>query len=196
MESIVAAGRIEVGDDNALVRRAADGDAGAFDMLVTTRLDRCYRLAYSILANEADAADATQDAFVLAWRQLPRLRDLASFDGWLNRIVANAARMSRRHRVRLREIQVDPVDDDGVATGPERADLVAGGQIDRVASVDAIGRAFDRLREQDRLILVLHHVEDRSVAEIAQTLGVPVGTAKWRLHAARRALETAMEVEA
>ena len=72
----------------------------------TARIDRCYRLAWSILANDADAADATQDALVSAWRQLPRLRDPAAFDGWLNRIVANAALMARRHRVRLREVSV------------------------------------------------------------------------------------------
>jgi RNA polymerase sigma-70 factor (ECF subfamily) len=197
VQSIAAAQRLEASGANALVRRAALGDAAAFDLLMTTRVDRCYRLAYSILANEADAADATQEGFVLAWRQLPRLRDLSAFDGWLNRIVANAARMSRRHRVRLREVQVTPrADDERSFSEPEHADPAAGRQIESVASADAFGRAFDRLREQDRLILVLHHLEERPLAEIARTLGVPVGTAKWRLHRARQALERAMEVEA
>ena len=68
--------------------------------------------------------------------------------------------------------------------------------MDEFVDNDAIGRAFDRLRPQDRMILVLHHVEERPVAEIARSLGIPVGTAKWRLHAARRALEKAMEAEA
>ena len=94
--------------DEALVRRARRGDAAAFEVLVDTRIDRCYRIAWSILSNDADAADATQDALVAAWRQLPRLRDPAAFDGWLNRIVANAALMARRHRVRLREVSVRP----------------------------------------------------------------------------------------
>jgi RNA polymerase sigma-70 factor (ECF subfamily) len=199
VQSIAAAAQARESGDDALVRRAAIGDAGAFALLVATRIDRCYRLAFSILANEADAADATQDAFMLAWRQLPRLRDLSAFDGWLNRIVANAARMSRRHRVRLREVQVTQgADDSGASHAPqqERADPVAGTEMDRIASADAIGRAFDRLREQHRLILVLHHVEERPLAEIARTLGIAVGTAKWRLHEARRALERAMEVEA
>ncbi len=197
MESITAAQRGEASSADALVRRAASGDAGAFDVLVTTRVDRCFRLACSILGNEADAADATQEGFVSAWRQLPRLRDLASFDSWLNRIVANAARMSRRHRVRLREVQVGPrTDVAGMPSQPEHADPAAGRQIESVASADAVGRAFGRLREQDRLILVLHHVEERPLAEIARTLGIAVGTAKWRLHRARQALEQAMEVEA
>ena len=71
-----------------------------------------------------------------------------------------------------------------------------GPQMDEFVDNDAIGRAFDRLRPQDRMILVLHHVEERPVAEIARSLGIPVGTAKWRLHAARAALEKAMEAEA
>src|SRR6266581_930460 len=76
----VAAGSATSADD-ALIRRARSGDAAAFEVLVDTRIDRCYRLAFSILSNDADAADATQDALVAAWRQLPRLRDAAVFDG-------------------------------------------------------------------------------------------------------------------
>ena len=184
--------------DAALIRRAGHGDLAAFDQLVASRLDRCFRLAWAILENEADAADATQDAFMAAWRQLPRLRDPAAFDGWLNRIVANAARMARRHRVRLREVQVrpmtPPVEELATAAIPDpRRDR---SDVEAVVERDAIGRAFDRLRPQERAILALHHVDERPVAEIARTLGIPVGTAKWRLHAARRALERAMEAEA
>jgi RNA polymerase sigma-70 factor, ECF subfamily len=185
--------------DDALVQRARKGDAAAFDALVASRLDRCYRLAWSILLNDADAADATQEAFVAAWRQLPRLRDSGAFDGWLNRIVANAARMSRRHRIRLREVQVRPVEaGSGEGEPPSQRHLPPDtpSDFDRVLDADAIGRAFDRLRDHERLVLTLHYVEERPVAEIARTLGVPVGTAKWRLHSARRALEQAMEVEA
>jgi RNA polymerase sigma-70 factor (ECF subfamily) len=183
--------------DDALVRRARSGDAAAFGVLVDTRIDRCYRLAWSILSNDADAADATQDALVSAWRQFPRLRDVAVFDSWLNRIVANAALMARRHRVRLREVSVRPPDPGAESPQPEpRQDLHARTQMDEMVDNDAIGRAFDRLRPKDRMILVLHHVEERPVAEIARSLGIPVGTAKWRLHAARAALEKAMEAEA
>ena len=196
MGSIAAAEQASAPDD-VLVRWAASGDAVAFERLIATRLDRCYRLAYSILGNDADAADATQEAVVAAWRQLPRLRDQRLFDSWLNRIVANAARMSRRHRVRLREVRVEPVTNDGrPADHAEHPDDAAGRQLDRVASADAIGRAFERLRERDRVILVLHHVEERPLREIARSMGVAVGTVKWRLHQARQALERAMEAEA
>ena len=197
MDAVTTAADAATSADDALVRRARTGDAAAFGILVDTRIDRCYRLAWSILSNEADAADATQDALVSAWRQLPRLRDAAAFDGWLNRIVANAALMARRHRVRLREVTVTPAYPDDDARPPEpRQDAHARTEADDIVDSDAIGRAFDRLRPKDRMILVLHHVEERPVAEIARSLGIPVGTAKWRLHAARTALEKAMEAEA
>ena len=197
MDAVTTATNSVTSADDALVRRARAGDAAAFGVLVDSRIDRCYRLAWSILANDADAADATQDALVLAWRQLPRLRDPGSFDGWLNRIVANAALMARRRRVRLREVSVRPAYPGDESPQPEpRQDPLARTAQDQFVDNDAIGRAFDRLRPQDRVILVLHHVEERPVAEIARSLGIPVGTAKWRLHAARSALEKAMEAEA
>ena len=196
MEAVSTAKDRVTSADDALVRRARSGDATAFEVLVDTRIDRCYRIAWSILANDADAADATQDALVSAWRQLPRLRDPGSFDGWLNRIVANAALMARRHRVRRREVSVTPAFPRDATPQPEPPEYLRArtGQ-DQFVDNDAIGRAFDRLRPQDRMILVLHHVEERPVAEIARSLGIPVGTAKSRLHAARTALERALEAE-
>jgi len=182
--------------DDALVRRAQTGDAVAFEILVDARIDRCYRLAWSILSNGADAADATQDALVAAWRQLPRLREPAAFDGWLNRIVANAALSVRRRRGRIREVSMRTYPDDDTPQPEPPRDPLARTAMDEFVDNDAIGRAFDRLRPKDRMILVLHHVDERPVAEIARALGIPVGTAKSRLHAARTALERALEAEA
>jgi len=182
--------------DAQLIERARRGDAASFDLLVAGRLNRCYRLAWSILLNDADAADATQDGFLAAWRELPRLRDTAAFDGWLNRIVANKARMFRRHKTRLREVQVTPVGESGAggSVPPERpAPSNEPSPFDRVDDADAIGRAFDTLRERDRVVLALYYVDDRPVAEIARVLDVPVGTVKSRLHFARLALEQALE---
>ena len=196
MQVLAPATRSASEADDALVRRAAAGEIAAFDTLLVARMDRCYRIAWSILANDADAADATQDAFVAAWRELPRLRDPRAFDGWLNRIVANASLMARRHRKRLREVPVSPAGSESEeAPTWEPASLAVTDPSDAVVGRDAMGRAFDRLRPAERAILVLHHVDQRPVAEIARTLDVPVGTAKWRLHAARKALEQAMEAE-
>lgn len=196
MRALTRAATTTTSADDVLVRLARTGDAKAFGILVDARIDRCYRLAWSILSNDADAADATQDALLAAWRQLPRLRDVAAFDGWLNRIVANAALMARRHRLRLREVAVTPAHPGDLPQEPEPPpDLRARTAFDDVIDNDAIGRGFDRMRPQDRLILVLHHVEERPVAEIARSLGIPVGTVKSRLYAARSALEKAMEAE-
>jgi RNA polymerase sigma-70 factor (ECF subfamily) len=197
VDAVTTAANVATSADDALVRRARAGDSAAFEALVASRIDRCYRLAWSILSNDADAADATQDALVSAWRQLPRLRNPAVFDSWLNRIVTNAALMTRRRRVRLREVSVRPAHPGADIDHPEpRQDLHARTPMDEMVDSDAIGRAFERLRPQDRVILVLHHVEERPVAEIAQSLAIPLGTAKWRLHAARLALQKAMEAEA
>jgi RNA polymerase sigma-70 factor (ECF subfamily) len=178
---------------DALVLRAQAGDVVAFEALVARRIDLCYRLAWSILRNEADAADATQEGFVAAWRDLPGLRDPGAFDGWLNRIVTNKALAARRRPIRIREVQVvGPNGSD--ADGPQ--DPAAHGSEDDLVNAHAIVQAFDRLRPDHRLILMLRYVEDRPVAEVARTLGVPEGTAKSRLYAARRELAYALEAEA
>jgi RNA polymerase sigma-70 factor, ECF subfamily len=193
VETVAAEGSVASREDS-LVVRAARGDQTAFDALVPGRIDRCYRIAWSILQNEADAADATQEAFVSAWRTLPRLREVAAFDGWLNRIVANASYTVLRRRRRLREIQPAEMTDDADRDVEAPPDHVT--ESDLFVERDAVRRAFDRLRPGERQILVLHHVDGRPVAEIARSLGVPEGTVKSRLHTARRALELAMVVEA
>ena len=94
------------------VERARTGDRAAFEVLVRSRVDRLHRTACAILGNEADAYDATQDAFLSAWQQLPRLRDVDAFDAWLTRIIVNACRMRLRARRAVREVQ--PIEPDGV----------------------------------------------------------------------------------
>ena len=198
MGPIATAERSAAATDEGLIRRAADGDVSAFDALAATRIDRCYRLAWSIVKNDADAADATQDAFVSAWRTLPRLRELGAFDGWLNRIVANASLTIVRRRRRLREVQPIQLPEDGESPDRWVDDATPDRPIESDVAVEreAMRRAFDRLRPAERAVLVLHHVDGRPVAEIASALAIPVGTVKSRLHGARRALERALEAEA
>ena len=169
---------------DTLVEMAARGDRRAFEELVEHRVDRVFRTARAILGNEADARDATQEAFISAWVQLPRLRDAARFDAWLNRVILNACRDALRKRHRSRETEF---------SGQE---LGTADSQREVAERAAFHAAFDRLSAADRSILVLHHLHQLPLAEIAGQLGVPVGTAKSRLHTARRALERALEAEA
>ena len=170
--------------DEDLVERAAGGDVHAFEELVAARLSRAFRTASAILGSEADAHDAVQDAFVAAWRQLPKLRDRARFDAWLNRTVVNRCRDVHRRRRRSREVALDGA--------MELAMDDAAGARDDMAALTA---AFERLSVDHRHLLVMHHLHRVPVADLARELGVPEGTAKWRLHAARAALTRALEID-
>jgi RNA polymerase sigma-70 factor, ECF subfamily len=174
-----------------LVERAQAGDQAAYEALIRSRLERLLRLALSIVGNEADARDAVQESCLKAWRELPSLRDAERFEAWLWRITINACRSSLRGRRRANVHEI-AVDDDASDAGPAQP----GGEFaDEVTVKDAIRRAFRRLDPEKRTILVLHHVEERPITEIAALLGIADGTAKSRLHAARRSLERALEAE-
>ena len=178
--------------DDGLLTLAAAGDADAFDALLRPRLDRLFRLAVAVTRSEADARDATQDACVLAWRELPRLRDRGRFDPWLSQIVVNSCRMllRRNRRGTIREISMD--DPLRPVTHEEPSDAA---EVDQFGETEAIQAAFERLDPAVRSLLVLHYVEGRPLADIARVIGSPVGTIKWRLSNARAALEKALKVE-
>jgi RNA polymerase sigma-70 factor, ECF subfamily len=179
--------------DDLLLERAAAGDRDAFDRLIRSRLDRLFRMAFAITRSEPDARDATQDACVLAWRELPRLRDRGKFDAWLSQILVNAARgvVRRASRIRVRELSTEP---SPAHDGP-RPEPAVSAETDAFADSDAIQRAFARLDGTTRALLVLHYVEGAPLADIAFATGSPVGTIKWRLSNARKALERALEAE-
>jgi RNA polymerase sigma-70 factor (ECF subfamily) len=181
--------------DAGLLERAARGDVEAFDALLRPRLDRLFRIAVAILRSEADARDAVQEGCVHAWSALPRLREHDRFDAWLTQIVVNDCRtlMRRHQRSRTREIHLDslPLDGDDAAGGL----LVADPTTDDLIEVEAVRRAFARLDPDSRSLLVLHYVDERPLREIGPLVGSPVGTVKWRLWRARRALIQALEGE-
>jgi RNA polymerase sigma-70 factor (ECF subfamily) len=178
-----AVGRTVPRDDD-LIAQARRGDHEAFTMLIEPRALRLLRTARAILGNEADAFDAAQEALVAAWVHMPGLRDVARFDAWLSRTLVNKCRDARRKRGRVREIDMAATDlriDDGAAERAQQKYILA---------------AFDRVSVEQRHILVLHYLHELPLAQIADQLHIPVGTAKSRLWAARRALEHALEAEA
>ncbi len=174
-----------------LVERARRGDPDAFVTLIEERQAAMARVAMAILGNRPDADDALQSALTSLWRELPRLRDVDRFEAWADRILVNACRLvlRRRRRQVVREIPPDPgpgadsgAPGDRSAASPEQA----------VVDRDVFDRAFETLDADARALLVLRHLEDRSIGEIAAVLGIPDGTVKSRLFTARRALEAAL----
>ena len=151
-------------------------------------MDGVYRVTMAVLGDEADARDAAQEAFITAWRQIRSVRDPAKFDAWLQRVAVNAARMTHRSRRRrgVREIPQSRL-------GAARPGPVDDGTPGDARVLDAALRTLDI---DQRSILVLHHLEGQSVAEIAGLLDIPVGTVKSRLHTARKALQGAIDAEA
>jgi RNA polymerase sigma-70 factor, ECF subfamily len=165
-----------------LVERARDGDDVAFAELVDLDGDLCYGIAYRILRDVERAQDAVQQAYLIAWRELPRLRDAERFSPWLYRLLVNACYEElRRHRRWISRISVLPAD------GPSGPDPIVS-----VVDRDALDRAFSRLTPEHRAVFVLHHHTGLPVADIADVVGVPVGTVKSRLHHATRSLRAAI----
>lgn len=180
---------MEAHDDPERIARARSGDASAFEALVEARVGPMTRTAMAILGREDEARDAVQDALITAWRELAALRDPAAFEAWLTRILVNRCRRGLRG-IRLRRVREIPVDAVLAADEPAAADHAAS-----VGERETLERAFDRLSVDERTLLVLHHLDGRSVASLAEVLDVPAGTAKSRLFAARRALDRALERE-
>ena len=191
MEAIVIGASL----DSDLVERARRGDADAFETIVRDRMGAVYRLSYAITGNEADAADATQDAFVAAWKQVHSLRDASRLEAWLGRIAINSARMVVRARRRRSIREIGHID---TRTHGDLSASPAGHMTASPAERDGamLAAALDRLDPDQRAILALRHLEDRGIPEIAATLGIPEGTAKSRLFTARKALQGELDREA
>jgi RNA polymerase sigma-70 factor (ECF subfamily) len=175
-----------------LVERARAGDREAFEVLVRSKVGTMYHTAVAILGHRADADDATQEAFISAWRRLDDLRDPDRFDAWLTRILVNACRSAIRRRTRRQVREVAARDDWTERARIDQAAVREPAFDESTAEADRFDRAFERLSNDDRALLVLHHLEERSVAEIGVRLGIPTGTVKSRLYRARGALERAL----
>jgi RNA polymerase sigma-70 factor (ECF subfamily) len=189
-----------------LVGRARHGDLDAFTALAGARLPAMTRTATAILGDETEAHDAVQEALISIWRELPTLREADRFEAWAGRILVNACRhaLKRRVRSRVREIQLSPEAADGPGFEESRGGAASlasaglasgGGRAESLGNEDALNRAFERLDAEQRALLVMHHLEERPVAEIAAIFGIPAGTVKSRLFAARRALQNALDRE-
>jgi RNA polymerase sigma-70 factor (ECF subfamily) len=171
--------------DNDLVERAQRGDRDAFAILARTHGDRLMAIAHQILRDVGRAEDAVQQTLVIAWRELPGLRDPDRFDAWLQRLLVNASYAEAR-RWRTWSANIRVLEMDGPA-GPDEALSFD----DR----DRIERGFRRLPPDQRAILVFTHYLGLAPTEIAERLGIPAGTVRSRLHYAHRAMRAAIEAD-
>lgn len=169
-----------------IVDQARQGDEEAFGALVRAVGDRCIYIAHRILRDTGLAEDAVQAALVTVWRELPTLRDLDRFEAWLHRILVNAcyaeARRSRRFTTSVVLLETDaPTANDAYLTVHDR---------------DQLDRGFRRLPPEQRAVLVFHHALGLSMPEVADHLGIPLGTAKSRLFYATVAIRAALDADA
>jgi RNA polymerase sigma-70 factor (ECF subfamily) len=169
--------------DRNLVERARSGDQEAFADLVHQVSDSLFGVARRILLDPGLAEDVLQNALVSIWRKLPHLREPDRFEAWAYRILVNAcyadAPRNRRWASAVRVLPVDRADD-----------------VDDIASIsdrDELEQAFRRLPLDQRAVFVLHHHVGLPLVAVAETLGIPDGTARSRLHYATRALRAALE---
>jgi RNA polymerase sigma-70 factor (ECF subfamily) len=172
--------------DRDLVERARKGDREAFAVLVHQVSDSLYSVAYRILRDTGLAEDVLQNALVLAWRRLPKLRDLDRFEAWIHRILVHACYdESQRTRSWRGSVTVFPIELAGATD-----------ETSQVADRDELERAFRRLTIEQRAVFVLHHYLGLPLVEVAELLGIPAGTVRSRLHYATRSLRTAIEAGA
>lgn len=168
-----------------LVEAAQHGDHDAFEALAISTGDRLFAIARLILRDVDRAQDAVQEALVQAWRALPQLRDPDRFDAWIRRLVVNACYDAGRRSKRW---------DAQVAVVPMQAPVADASHV--IADRDQLERGFRRLDPKQRAVIVLHYYLDLTVPEVADTLGIPEGTAKSRLHHAMAALRAALDADA
>jgi len=172
--------------DTELVIRAQDGDQDAYALVASEIADRFLAVARRILRDRDLAEDATQQALLAIWRDLPQLRDPGRFEPWSYRLLVNACYVEgRRERHWSPNLRVLPMDQ-----------VIADRSLDAVVDRDQLERGFRRLTIDQRTVVVLYHFLDKPLDEIARILGIPVGTAHSRLHHAMRGMRAALDADA
>jgi RNA polymerase sigma-70 factor, ECF subfamily len=169
-----------------LVIRAQQGDEEAFASLAVAMGGRLHSVAHRILRDLDLAEDATQQALLDVWRDLRQLRDPARFEAWSYRLLVHACYAEgRRARRWSPNLHLLPTEAGAAAEG-----------LSSVVDRDQLDRGFRRLSVDHRAVVVLHHYLDMTLDDVAETLGVPVGTVRSRLHYAMRALRAALDADA
>jgi RNA polymerase sigma-70 factor, ECF subfamily len=184
----------ETAGDEALVRRAQQGQMEAFEHLVARHRDKIYARAFSMLRNEDEAVDLSQEAWVKAWQRLNQFQGDSSFVTWITRIVINLCLDQLRRQKRQRTESIEQMDDD--MGGVERQMPVITPnpteRLEREELRQRIDRGLAQLSHEHRTVLILHEFEQMEYKEIAKTMGCSIGTVMSRLFYARRRMASLM----
>jgi RNA polymerase sigma-70 factor (ECF subfamily) len=170
-----------------LVRMAQEGDLASFEELVARHRDKIYGRAYSMMRNEEEALDVSQDAWVKGWQRLAQFQGDASFLTWMTRIVINLCLDQLRKQKRQRAESIEAMEEEG---GVERQMPVVNPNptagLERAELRERIDRAMGQLSNEHRTVLVLHEFEGLEYKDIARRMGCSIGTVMSRLFYARR----------
>lgn len=179
------------GDHDALLRRAAAGDAAAFREVFLRHRSDVARLVYRMVSSQADLEDVVQEVFVQVFRSLKDFRGQSKFTTWLHRVTVNVVLMHRRSAksrpVLTAEQPTELVADERMALPDEEAE--------RAERLRAFDRLLRRLADKKRIVFVLHELEGLSPSEISDIVAAPVLTVRTRLFYARRELEEMLKDE-
>ena len=177
-------------DDQTLVRAAQRGDMAAFEELVARHRDRIFARAYSMMHNEEEAVDLSQEAWVKGWQRLAQFQGESSFGTWMTRIIINLCLDQLRKQKRQRTESIEAMDEElgGVERQMPVVTVNPTAGLERSELRQRIDRALGQLSYEHRTVLVLHEFEEMEYKEIAKTMGCSIGTVMSRLFYARRKL--------
>ena len=177
-------------EDTALVREAQKGDTGAFEELVFRHRDKIYARAFSMMRNEEEAIDLSQEAWVKGWQRLVQFQGESSFTTWMTRIVINLCLDQLRKQKRQRAESIEEMDEEsgGVERQMPVVTINPTERLERGELRQRIDKAMSQLSHEHRTVLVLHEFEEMEYKEIAKAMDCSIGTVMSRLFYARRKL--------
>jgi RNA polymerase sigma-70 factor (ECF subfamily) len=183
-------------EESLLIEKAADGDLDAFNQLVLTYQELAFNVAYRIMADEAAAADATQEAVISMYRKLDAYRG-GSFKAWFLRIVTNACYDELRRQKRRPTIPLEPETDEGDPIespiwiedqSPGLEETIMNAQLEK-----AIQDCINRLNEKHRVVMIMVDVSGQDYETVAEIIQSPLGTVKSRLSRARLKMQECLQ---
>ena len=180
--------------DEALVKSAQKGDMLAFEELVARHRDKIYARAFSMMRNEEEAVDLSQEAWVKGWQRLKQFQGESSFVTWMTRIVINLCldqlRKQKRHRAESIELMEE--ESGGVERQMPVVTVNPTEGLERKELRQRIDKALGQLSNEHRTVLILHEFEELEYKEIAKKMGCSIGTVMSRLFYARRRMANLM----